>query len=478
MENISTIFWFLYLIPVIFIIVVIIMDKREPVRALAWICVVALLPYAGIILYIFFGRNFRKEKIFSRKGARDEKLLKRLSQRQLKLLSTANLEGEISENKEIITLMLNNSRSLLTLHNRVKVLNNGSETFPEIIKTLHEAKQSIHLEYYIIENDALGESIADILVSKALEGVEVRLIYDDVGSWSLSRRYIARLQRAGVKVYCFMPVMFPLLTSKLNYRNHRKIVVVDSKVAFTGGINIAERYIKGTKLGKWRDTHLKIEGEAVAQLQKVFALDWFFVSRKQLLDDEKYFPQTNIDDFLPVQIASSGPDSHWASIMQAFFAAICKAKNNIFISSPYFLPNQAVLTALKVAAMSGVDVRILLPSRSDSKIVYWATRSYIEELLEAGIKVYFYKKGFNHSKLIIIDENFASVGTANMDIRSFEHNFEVAALIYDKKTATELSVAFERDIDDAKQLNMTQWRKRPLRESIYESFARLLGPLL
>ena len=336
----------------------------------------------------------------------------------------------------------------------------------------------MHLEYYIFENDETGRRLTDLLARKVKEGVEVRLIYDDVGSWNMKRRHARRLRAMGIRVCCFMPVVFPWLTSKLNNRNHRKIVVVDGKIGFTGGINVADRYVHGTKFGPWRDTHLRIEGDAVNMLQAIFMTDWYFVSGKELLNDEKYFPKSRIRTRSPMQIASSGPDSDWASIMQAFFAAINKARKSIYISTPYFLPNQAILTALKVAALSGVDVRIILPFRSDSKIVYWASRSYIGEMLDAGIKVYFFCKGFNHSKILIIDDNFCSVGSANMDIRSFEDNFEVSAIMYDPKVAEELTGYFLGDIGNSVAVTPESWENRPNLHAVYESLARLASPLL
>lgn len=478
--SVGNILWILYVLVILSVIIVLIQDKRDPVMSLAWISVISLLPFVGVFCYFIFGQNYRKEKIFNRKEIRDYKQFEKLSKAQLKVLSKHQhlLRDDISNHKEIITLMLNNSKSILTLNNRIKILNNGSETFPSIIEALNKATKFIHLEYYIFENDSLGKQIAKILMHKAKEGVEVRMIYDDVGSWSLSQTFISRMRHSGVQINCFMPVVFPWLTSKVNYRNHRKIVVVDGEVAFTGGINIAERYLKGTKRGGWRDTHLKLEGEAVNLLQQIFVTDWFFVSKKQLADYDKYFPKSKITEQTAVQIATSGPDSDWASIMQAFFAAINKAQKHIYISSPYFLPNQAVLTALKVAALSGIDVKLMLPSRSDSKVVYWATRSYIEELLEAGIKVYFYTQGFNHSKIIMIDGIFSSVGTANMDMRSFEDNFEVSALIYNKAITEQLESHFLSDINSSISLETAKWASRSKLHSIYESLSRLLSPLM
>ena len=470
----------LYILFVAVTIVVIIHDKRDPVKALAWITVIALLPVIGFVFYIVFGRNHRKEKIFNRKELRDLKQLAIISEQQVYELSDPSMlhKPEITENRDIITLLLNNNKSPLTAHNRIKILNNGTQTFDEIKQALRSARSSIHMEYYIIEDDDLGWEIADILIERAKAGVEVRIIYDDVGSWGLSKKYIRTLRHAGVEIHRFMKVVFPWLTSKINYRNHRKIVVVDGKVGFTGGINIADRYIHGSSLGAWRDTHMMLEGQGVAMLQSVFLTDWYFVTGKQLTSHKKYYPRTTVRDELLLQIASSGPDSDWASIMQAFFAAITRAQHHIYISSPYFLPNEAILTAVKVASLSGVDVRILIPSKSDSKIVYWASRSYIGELLDAKVKVYLYKGGFNHSKLIMIDGVFSSVGTANMDMRSFVDNFEVSAIIDDRSVTRQLEETFFKDLEESELMTQSAWDNRPVLFNIYEGFSRLFSPLL
>ncbi len=474
-------FWAVYAVLAATTIGVIIHEKRDPVKAWAWIMVIALVPYVGMVIYVLFGRNHRKEKLFNRKEIKDLEQLEFLTAKQLREIADSGEvmdHRDVIENRDIITLLLNNNKALLTLKNRVTVLTNGKQTFAAIYDALRAATDSIHLEYYIFENDRVGRKVGRLLMEKARLGVEVRLIYDDVGSWGLSPQFIYKLKKAGVDVRCFMPVVFPWLTSKVNYRNHRKIIVVDGKVAFTGGINIAERYIRGTRFGPWRDTHLCIEGEGARMLQVIFVTDWYFVSKRQILNLERYFPEITVEEEVPLQIASSGPDSDWASIMQAFFAAINKAKEYIHITSPYFLPNQAILTALKVAALSGIDVSLVIPSRSDSKIVYWATRSYIPELLDAGIKVYFYRRGFNHSKVIIIDGNFSSVGTANMDIRSFEDNFEVSALIYDRGIAAQLEENFQKDLTHSLRVTPEMIASRPVKHNIYESLARLLSPLL
>ncbi len=481
-QDIKTIVTILYSLIIVATIIVIIKQKADPVKALGWITVIALLPVAGLIFYILFGRNHRKEKIFNLKELDDLRQFEALSHEQLKVISNPDplLRKSIVDNRDIITLLLNNNKSLLTMKNNVTVLNNGKATFAAIIEALRSAKSFIHIEYYIFENDRIGGRIAKILRDKARAGVEVRFIYDDVGSWGLNRKFRKEMREAGVDIRCFMQVAFPWLTSRVNYRNHRKIIVVDGQVAFTGGINIADRYIRRSKrLGIWRDTHLKMEGDAVGMLNAVFSTDWYFVSDKEKLSDyDKYFPQAKVTGDVPIQIASSGPDSDWASIMQAFFSAITRAKKYIYISSPYFLPNQAILTALKVAALSGIDVRVMIPSRSDSKIVYWATRSYIGELIEAGISVYLYKRGFNHSKVIMIDGEFSSVGTANMDMRSFEDNFEVTAIMYDRKIAKELEGYFMQDLAGSTKMTLESWNDRSRLHGIYEALSRLLSPLL
>lgn len=469
------VFYFLLVIVTVFTVL---HERRDPIRALSWIAVIVLLPFVGMVLFVFFGQDYRKQKIFNRKEIKDLKQFENLSYRQLREIDNFS-NPEVASNRDIITLLLNNNKSLLTTNNRLEVLNDGGETFSSLIEALKRAESFIHLEYYIFENDVLGGEIAEILKEKAQAGVEVRLIYDDVGSWNLKRGFIRSLRAAGVQIHCFMPVVFPWFTSKINYRNHRKIAVIDGRVGYTGGLNIADRYLCGTKYGPWRDTHLKIEGTAVHMLQLTFLTDWYFATGIQLRDKEKYLALR--DEYFgdtAVQIVTSGPDSDWATIMQAYFAAINKATDHIYISTPYFMPGESLLTALKVAALSGIDVRIMLPSRSDSKIVYWASRSYIAELLEARIKVYLYGEGFNHSKIMTIDGHFSSIGTANMDNRSFEDNFEVTAMIYDRKVTERLERRFAADLEHCVKLTRKRWATRSRRDLLKESVARLFSPLL
>ncbi len=471
----------LYIVTIIFMVILVIQQRGDPMKTIAWLLVVTFVPLLGIVLYFFFGKNYRKEKIFSRKGLADNEQLKMLAQYQPDDKADTSYwpDEAIASKAHIMRMLYNSDKVLLTEHNRVKILVNGKVTFEHIITELENAEKHIHLEYYIIEDDRIGNEIRRILIRKAREGLEVRVIYDDIGCWSLSDEYIQSLKEAGVMVFPFMPVRFPFFTNKVNFRNHRKIIVVDGKVGFVGGLNIADRYISGSsELGPWRDTHLKVEGEAVYSLQSVFLLDWYFVSKRNIHDQDRYFPPVDIADFHLMQIVASGPDSDWASIMQTFFSAIATARSYIYISTPYFLPNESIFTALRTAALSGVDVRMLLPVYSDSRLVTWSSFSYIGQLLDAGIKVYLYKKGFTHSKLMMVDDVFCSIGTANMDIRSFDQNFEVNALIYDQRLTVAMRNIFMNDIKDLKSIDNNEWDQRSRWVVFRESVARLFSPLL
>ena len=479
-SNFALILFVVYTITVLSTSVMVIYEKRDPHKTSTWVLILILLPIVGLIFYIYFGQNFRKQKIFSRKGIRDLQHIEQISKSQLISIKKEKYIQNpiIAKNINIITLLLNNSKALLTEYNHIDIYQTGETAFKSMIDAIESAVDSIHLEFYIISDDNIGNTIKNILIKKAQDGVEVRLIYDDVGSWSLPKTYIKELISSGVEVYPFMEVKFPMFTSKFNYRNHRKIVVVDGRIAFMGGINIADRYLIGDKnLGPWYDTLLRIEGEAVHMLQLIFMVDWFFVSSKVFAKRDKYFPEHKVDKQHFLQITSSGPDSDWASIMQAFFAAITRAEKHIYISSPYFVPNESLLTALKTASLSGIDVRILLPGKSDSTVVYWSSMSYIAELLEAGIKVYLFQKGFIHSKLIMIDSCFSSVGSANMDIRSFEDNFEVLGMIYDNELTRDLEAQFLKDLKKSQLISLKEWSKRPVKQSFKESLARLFSPL-
>ena len=469
-----------YLLTILFVCLMIVFENRSPVKTLSWVLVVLLVPFLGIFFYIFFGQNYRKQKIFSKKSILDLEQLTSYAAIQVNSLpERMELESEaIREKIHLMKLLLNNNKSALTEFNKINLLIDGTNTFPAMLKAINEAKSFINMEFYRFESDMLGIKFCDALMIKAKEGVKVRIIYDDVGSWSLNNRVIRKMRESGIEIFPFMPVRFPWLTNKINFRNHRKIVVVDGIKGFIGGLNIANKYLHGIKgIGNWRDTHLVIKGEAVATLNSVFMVDWYFVSDILLTDEPEHFEFEKVPDRCWIQMASSGPDSDWANIMQVYFSAIATARKSIYISTPYFSPDESILTAMKTASLSGVDVKMILPDKSDSVVAYWNTRSYIDELLEAGIKIFLYNKGFNHSKYILVDNVFASVGSANVDMRSFDLNFEVAALIYDKSFADNLLKVFNKDISNSIQVEPEQWSNRKRSAKYKESPSRIFGPL-
>lgn len=471
----------LYFLTVVSVAFNVMLENRNPVRTLAWIVVLVAVPFVGFLFYLYFGVNYRKIKMFSMKELGDMKWLQYMSEDQKQLIKKSEFlhNRETVEVKKLMTLLLNNSKALLTRYNKVEVLNNGSETFPAIFDAIRQARRFIHLEYYIIEMGDLTTELKKLLIEKSGEGVEVRVIYDDVGSWGLTRDFIRELQRAGIQVYPFLPVRFHQLANKANYRNHRKIAVIDGEIGFVGGLNFADRYLEGVPgIGIWRDTHLRVEGEAVTSLQVIFLIDWYFVRQELLLNKAEYLPYKKADGNVLVQAVTSGPDSDWASIQQAYFTLINMAKRYVFISTPYFMPGETTLNSLKTSAMSGVDVRIMLPYKSDSRLTHWCSRSFVQELLEAGVKVYWYQKGINHSKIIIVDGIVASVGTANMDLRSFEQNFEVSLILYDREVVKKLATCFLADLQNSSEVIIQRWKFRPKREKVYESMARLFAPVL
>ncbi len=470
------------LYPILTVVAVygVIRQGSRPAKTIAWMLIIIALPLVGIILYSFIGYNLRKEKLFTRKQARDLQVIDELVERQLVEFEQADSQDSpiVRDHRRLAQLQLRSGKFLLLSGNRAQVLQDGEETFAAIFTALEQAQSFIHIEYYIFEEGDLADRIADILIEKVKQGVQARLAYDGVGSWSLSKQYCQRLEEAGVEVFPFMPVRFGPLANRLNYRNHRKIVVVDGQVGFTGGINVSDKYIKGDpELGSWRDTHLRLEGRAVNFLQYIFLTDWQFVSGQNLLTAE-HFPEHDSVGPTPVQVSASGPDSDYASIHQTFVSMLYGAREYIYLANAYLIPDESMLMALKSTALSGVDVRLMIPEASDSFVVKWSTRSYLEELLAAGVKVYFYQKGFLHSKVIVADDALASVGTANLDIRSFEQNFELNALMYDADIARQLKARFMADVQDCRLLSLETYRQRPRIDRVKESVFRVLSPVL
>lgn len=473
------IFSFVFLITAIPVAVMVILEKRSPFKTIAWILVLILIPIFGLVFYLFFGQEYRKQKLFSRRGVKSLRKIRRLSTKQLREIEHTDLQlsPDVLEKKNLIRLLLNNSDSLLTTGNQLHILNNGDETFNAIFKAIKSAKHHIHLEYYIFENDKIGNQLKKLLIDKSREGVEVRIIVDDVGSWDLKERFFEELRENGIEIYPFMEVRFPRLTSRVNFRNHRKILIVDGKIGFTGGVNIADRYIHGKpKIGPWRDTHLQISGDAVATMQVVFAADWYFVINENLTG-EKYFRPLTEENGTAVQISASGPDSDWENIEQAYLSAILSARKYVYLTSPYLMPPQTLVSALKTAALSGVDVRIIIPEKSDAITPKWCSFSYVEQFLEAGIKIYLYQKGFIHSKTLMIDDVFSTIGTTNLDFRSLETNFEINAFIYERKFTRLMLKHFIHDLRDSREIKLAEWEKRPWHFKLRESLAHIVSPM-
>lgn len=482
-QIISAVLYMMNLGLAIYAATAMILRKQDPVKTLSWLVVLILLPYLGLILYFFLGQNYRKKKIYNRKGMADYRLRKELSSSQVELFrKDPSLFGEaLLPYKKIIYQNLKNSYTIVEHNSAIEFFFTGRDALDAMYQTIEQARKHIHLQSYIIEDDKTGRRFKDLLIKKANEGVEVRLMYDGVGSISLKKDFLAPLKKAGIEVLTFSRVRFLLPTSLLNYRNHRKILVVDGKTGFLGGVNIADRYYY-----HWRDTHIKIAGESIFSLQASFLLDRYFVLNRKLKKWKKYYPTLDMRQpgenkekvrYL-LQTITSGPDSDWASIMQCYFSAITSAEKHIYIVTPYFTPSETILNAIKIAALGDIDVRIMLPENPDTLLAHWSTMSYISELLEAGVKIYLFKKGFNHSKVISIDGKMSIVGSANMDTRSFEHNFEIMSVIYNKECAGIIEHQFIKDCGACRQINDSKWKKRPRSQKVKESFARLCSPLL
>ena len=469
----------LYVFTILTAVVVVILDKRDPTKAMLWVVVLVMLPIAGLLLYFFFGQNLRRRHIFKRKKRVDNSYLNvETFSHCISYVDSESSLANVATYRHVAQLLVNNSLAPVISGNAVKLFHEGVSAFEQLIADLEGARELIHMEYFIFRADRLGRHIAEILKAKARAGIDVRLIYDAVGSWGIPKSFIRDLRAAGVQIYPFQRVIFPYLSSRLNYRNHRKILVIDGTIAHMGGMNVADKYISGDPVvGQWHDTQMRIEGPAVSALHLVFLTDWAFVSRSPYSFTPLDFTQRTLPGHTALQITNSGPDSDWAAIMQSFFLAISKASKHIYITTPYFVPNESILTALRTAALSGIDVRILLPFKSDSRFVLWATFGYISTLLEAGIRVFLFQGGFNHSKIMMIDGNLATVGSANMDIRSFEDSFEVAAFIYDSELTAQLEAIFLRDTLQSKEIDLEDWVQRTFWNRMRHSFARLFSPL-
>jgi len=473
--------WSITLIAIAFVIFI---ENRSPQSTLAWFLVLALLPIFGVLLYFLFGRSrWRRKKHLHRVEERRKIFREILGSKQINSVIPP-IQNEQSAG--LMKVVQKFGGGPAANETTTKLLTNGEETFTEIIKAIENAQHHIHIQYYIYRSDEIGKKLRSILIQKAQAGVIVRFLYDGLGSYSLRKHFLQPMKEAGVEVLEFDSILSPWLLETVNYRNHRKIVIVDGKFGFTGGLNVGDEYLgRSKKFPIWRDSHLKIEGKALYKLQAIFLEDWIYASSGlnsyswEPYMTKQYFPNYGVPDAEgAVQIVASGPSSHDTSIRNALLAAMGSAKKSIWIATPYFIPDQETFTLLRLSAIAGIDVRILYPGKSDSVISDQASQSYFAPLLEVGVSIYRYKDGFMHAKIVLIDDEIATIGTANMDIRSFELNYELIAILYESTAVIDVKRDFEQDFKASTEVRWEDFQNRSIRKRILESLMRLISPLL
>jgi len=455
----------------------IIFHGSRPTKSISWVLAILALPFAGPFLYYLFGVNRRKFKLFKLKAAEKRKLYnahtKELNNQQKFLVDFKSIK-----NTKISKLIHSNCSMSAYNGNEVVLLNSGKETFESLFEAIKKAQKFVHLQYFIIEEGQVVEQLYALFKEKIEQGVEVRMIYDAIGSFAFKGKTISRFQNIGVKAHATMPIRFGNLLFNLNYRNHRKIVVIDGHTGFTGGVNISDIYLESTgELGLWNDYHIKLKGPVVNSLHRIFIKDYHFSGDEELLLQKKYLPDMTSYGNTTVQIVASGPDSIHPAIMQQYISMISLAEKSIYIANPYFIPGTSVLQALKIAAMSGVAVHILVPKKSDSLLARLSMFSNFQGLLQVGVHIYL-RSDFSHSKVIVIDEEIASVGSGNFDHRSFEHNFETNALLYDKALAKDIIKEFTKRCSDIARMDYDKFKQRPVIQRFMEGLAKFFSPLL
>ena len=457
---------------------VILLEHQNPDRTIAWILTLVLVPVLGLVLYFYLGSTFSRRRAFQRLprgGGGQGDAMEALCRLDGVLDCAGNLPPAP---RRLIPLLEENSGAQLSFRNEVEVLTNGTATFDALKRDMGAAQKSIHLEYFSIAHDKLGKEVWEILCQRAQQGVAVRVLYDAVGSWGMGRDFVKELQEAGAEIAPFSPVALPMLRRDFNFRNHRKIAVMDGNVGFLGGLNIGDMYQGESRLGFWRDTHLRIRGEAVADLQKIFLRDWTFATRRTLTTEDLFPPLEDDLPHTPLQIVASGPDSEWNAVEQGYFTLVASAQRRVWLSTPYLVPTDGILSALITAALGGVDVRLVMPSYPDHPMVYWASKSFLDQLLQSGVRVFFYKKGFIHAKVIIVDDVAASVGSTNMDLRSLAINFEIQAFLYHRDVVRRLETDFETDFADSHEVTLEERARRSRIDRAREAGARLLSSQL
>lgn len=483
MMNITSILLGLIIVLNIFFAIRIIFRERwGPSSTWAWILVLFFIPLIGFALYLLLGQNFSRNQLFEWKDLKKTEIEKMLKTQLFQLRSNQFefCSQSTRKSQELIYMNLINNDAVLTQDNSVELFTDGNQKFDRLFKDIEAAKDHIHLEYYMIKKDQLGKKLIEVLTKKVKEEVKVRVLYDEVGSRGLTKRFFKEFREAGGEADVFFPSKFHFFNLRLNYRNHRKLVIIDGKTGYVGGFNVGNEYLgDNPKFGYWRDTHLRIQGTAVHAIQTRFILDWNHTSHyHKITYDPNHFPEGISQGNVGIQIVTSGPDSELEHIKNGYIKMILSAKNSVLIQTPYFVPDTSLLDALRIACSTGVEVKIMIPNKPDHIFVYWATMSYIGELLKSGAKVYIYKNGFIHAKTIIIDEEISSVGTANIDIRSFKLDFEVNAFLYDKGIAQSLIKAFNQDGKVSRELTLEEYQQRPKWVRFKESISRLLSPIL
>lgn len=473
----------LLIILILFIIqmaVIMLMEFRRPQRALAWLFIAFCCPPLALVLYYFLGCDYRKNRKLEQRCTSLFREIRSFIIGQVKVVKSVHDtdNAQFQDNKGLMDLLTRISDGPITGHNKSSVLSTAREAYDLMLRAMESAKEHIHIEFYIFREDEIGEQFQDVLIRKARQGIKVRLLCDGLGSHKLNRRFINALKKSGVEFHFFFPPFSSLLERRFNFRNHRKILVVDGLVGFTGGMNIGDDYLgKDPKMGYWRDTHLLLEGDAVYYIQYVFLKDWKLASGESM-SHPRLFPKHTCEHQEAVQIVGSGPDGEIDASQEMYYAALCSAKERIWITSPYFIPDPAICRALKSAVLRGVDVRIIIPAKPDNKLVYHASLSYLENLQDAGVKFYRYTKGFMHAKIMIVDKLLATVGSANLDMRSFYSNFELTAVLLKPDAITPLVIGFEKDLKHSEYIDPVKYKERGRIIKLGEGLCQLLSPLL